>query len=1336
MSNQKKFIEKLSQQNSDYTSPESAQNLANSLESLSTDIYTDSQRFVYELLQNADDASSACGNLELAINIVDNYLVVSHNGEPFTQVDIESVCSVGDGNKRGDANKTGFKGIGFKSVFSHSDLVIINSGNYCFRFDKEHWDGYWKDNWGSKVDWEAERTRKQKQKNIKMPWQIIPIWTDLPQELIPTKSSKVSTIIRYRDTDEKLQKDLFELFSNTQILLFLRSNQIKITISNSKNRLTFSIEKVTQNGVVILKKNSQKVSEWLLRTFEIDVDDLIKSLMENDVRIPQKLRQSNKTEISFAVQLENDRIKNPDKESSFIFTYLPTSVNYNFPFLVNASFLTDAGRQHLHEDLPWNSWLFRKMPIMLFIWLSELAQSEYKNQILKLVPYELYNSSRLKSSFNAGLKTAIDEIAFIPNEQGQLLKVSEAIFDKTKISDFVGRQALVNYINSINNNHFSEAAFIPLLEPIRTLKNLGVMMFDIDSLESFLTSTTFQNNHHIEQNFDLISYLYQQSEHHLSGQEKEDWIYTLKSMPFIFDQLGNLRNPRQIYFPAIEFSSDFDQDEISIIHSEVMLSIELNRDIKSWLETLEIREPTDITFIERTIIADKNYITTENAIKVGRYLFTAHKKGLLTDNLYVNLKQISLLSTENKLVTAQESYLPDFYEPEFEVNRFLKGNIFVDTKYVGQNDLKSEWKRFFLKIGVSENIKLKTNNRRYVKNSRFKAEYLELVYREAKLIEQDDLSRRYPHFFNIDTIPHDVYPFIDHSSVTFLELAEEFYEFAKQLWRQCITVINPADIPQVAHLHWGRLVHNICPVTNYLNWAIENLDVIPTTNGQCLKSKDVFINSKTIVEIGGKYLPIFDYQGTVPSAWLNYLQFKSSLRLDDYLDILSLMSQEKSNDQDLIKENQKRIKTIYQKLADDYLDYVDKLEKWGRNNTILSKNGKSFFNPSELSVITVEGFKGQKLAFCDERNEKVIELLKIFGVSVITEINLDVHGKVERQDLKKKIKEVLPLIAVVSVEKSKNKKDWQTEYNRLDHKLIEASFFAASEIYLSYDNLEEKQPRSSWAKDNNFYYVGDWKKPRVLDGIVETLGRFLGIRYEERHLSILLSDTFEEGVIYLKEKFGDIVLDLIPSEYYPLELVDSDISAFPSDNLPSIAISNNDDGVSEEELAIEYGIKGEDWAKKFYTYLGYKVNPSNEAGYDLLCHKDNDFIKVEVKAITFNRPNIRLTQQEWGQMMNSSNIHSYEIFIFSHNQGNLQELIRFKEAWLTLQSVFTKLHSQIKSSCHYGSREVELLVGLQLNQSKSGNDVIFNWQRLMKNLSSNSITKYQYDVVKSSFEQL
>jgi len=594
---------------------------------------------------------------------------------------------------------------------------------------------------------------------------------------------------------------------------------------------------------------------------------------------------------------------------------------------------------------------------------------------------------------------------------------------------------------------------------------------------------------------------------------------------------------------------------------------------------------------------------------------------------------------------------------------------------------------------VSENIrvnKIRTNRN---ETRLIEHEYFDLASHEAK--KQATQQNYYPSFV---TGNNDV----TFDRIAYTKLAKN-YNFSKLFWRQVFVYVNPTQVPQYGLLHWGYY-GSTWQVTNYFHWAIENLEIIPTTMGRCFNGKNVFANSKEIKEIGGKYLPIFDYEGLIPQNWLEYLLFKSSLKLDDYLDILSSISQEIVSDQDLLKENQRRINLIYKKLAEDYLGYSHQLRQWAKKNNILSKNGRSFFNPSSLSVTTVEGFKGQKLAFCDERDEKVIELMKIFGVSVITEVNLDVRGQFERQDLKRKIKEILPLITVVSVEKSRNKKDWETEYSRLDDKLTEASFFEASEIYLSYDNLEEKQSRSSWAKDNYFYYVGEWKKPRVLDGIVETLGRFLGVRHEERHLSILLSDTFEEGFIYLKEKFGDIVLDLIPSKYYPLESVDSDISAFTSDKPPSTAISN-DDGVSDEELAIEYGIQGEGWAKKFYTYLGYKVNQSNEAGYDLLCHKGNDFIKVEVKAITFSRPNIRLTQQEWGQMTNSSNIHSYEIFVFSHHQGNLQELIRCREAWLTLQTVFTKLHSQSKSDYYYGSNEVELLLGLQLNQSKSGNDV-------------------------------
>jgi len=133
---------------------------------LSSDIYTDSKRFIYELLQNAYDASCKSGKLDFQIDFVGEYIIISHKGESFSEIDIKSICSVGDGNKRGDENKTGFKGIGFKSVFAHSEYVIIKSGKYCFKFDKQE-SNNWNSNWGKECDWKTERKADNKDEEIK-----------------------------------------------------------------------------------------------------------------------------------------------------------------------------------------------------------------------------------------------------------------------------------------------------------------------------------------------------------------------------------------------------------------------------------------------------------------------------------------------------------------------------------------------------------------------------------------------------------------------------------------------------------------------------------------------------------------------------------------------------------------------------------------------------------------------------------------------------------------------------------------------------------------------------------------------------------------------------------------------------------------------------------------------------------------------------------------------------------------------------------------------------------------------------------------------------------------
>jgi hypothetical protein len=76
----KQCIEELSAKNTDYKFPEQAINQAESLKSLSSDLYTDNIRFIYELIQNADDAQAK--NIILTV-LADKYFIITHDGNLF-----------------------------------------------------------------------------------------------------------------------------------------------------------------------------------------------------------------------------------------------------------------------------------------------------------------------------------------------------------------------------------------------------------------------------------------------------------------------------------------------------------------------------------------------------------------------------------------------------------------------------------------------------------------------------------------------------------------------------------------------------------------------------------------------------------------------------------------------------------------------------------------------------------------------------------------------------------------------------------------------------------------------------------------------------------------------------------------------------------------------------------------------------------------------------------------------------------------------------------------------------------------------------------------------------
>lgn len=95
-------------------------------------LYSDRTHFIFELIQNAEDAGAA----ELAFELFGDRLEVQHDGRPFTEADVRGVCGVGQGTKAGDLSQIGKFGIGFKSVYAYTNTPRIYSSDTNFRVEQ------------------------------------------------------------------------------------------------------------------------------------------------------------------------------------------------------------------------------------------------------------------------------------------------------------------------------------------------------------------------------------------------------------------------------------------------------------------------------------------------------------------------------------------------------------------------------------------------------------------------------------------------------------------------------------------------------------------------------------------------------------------------------------------------------------------------------------------------------------------------------------------------------------------------------------------------------------------------------------------------------------------------------------------------------------------------------------------------------------------------------------------------------------------------------------------------------------------------------------------------
>ncbi len=1120
------IVEKLFDNNTNYTTPDQATNQASSLDTLSSDIYTDSKRFIYELLQNADDSPEEGSTVKVWIKTFGDVLVVAHSGQAFDERDVQGLCNVNNGTKKTDASKTGYKGIGFKSVFGQSENVTVYTNNEYFRFDSSFpFDWRWDEN---KADWERISERE-----FVHPWQIIPIYTEDKDVSAPVHqyiqaiNSTVATIIKLDNGTDTLLA-IQELSENVNMFLFLKNiSEINFALNETDH---IEINRLESNYIE-LKKNGEIEARWLINTINLGVPAELSSALKDERNIPEKLLNAKNIELTLAAKIGENGIEELTTSEKLLYSYLPTDeTKYQFPVLVNTSFLTNANREHLHADSKWNQWLFKSIAIEIFQWISILVVGQLKFQAYRLIPRNICDDE-LGKHFNLGVKEAINTVKFVITKEDQLVRIEDSIVDFTYLSEktFVGEEEIRKLLSDFESTDVScSKAFVKNSDFGNALKLLGVDSFGWEDLPRLLKTSSFSKNHSIDKNIALIKHLKSVSD---NKSVKRVTNEALRKWPFVIDHKNKLNMPSEIYFPTTDDNSwDNPESELAFLHIKIQEWLSLNPSIRIWLEQLGVVEKTDISYITKTLIPNsENYITKENAIPTIRNIFNLYKKEELNSDLLVQLSDLKLLTDKGSLVAAKNCILSNDYSPRLELEGVLGVDVFVSASYLDDTVDKDEWKRFFKLLKVSDGIAYVIYEDRVDKSSLitkgFRKEYF----------EEDD-KKFTPSY---STFTSDAYK--DFSSLSYIHKTIDNYTLSKLFWEDVINNFSPLDIstPTIAFWGYSEKPSQVTGsrVENYILWLIKNLNAIPVLSKECESSSNVLLNTEEIMALAGEYLSVFDGV-ELSSDWKSFFKFRTKLQLADYLELLSEISGDVINKLEVKGSNINRVQLIYQQLMDLCVNWGESelkvVSDWSNSGLLL--NTKKEFSSCKNTRYFIDGndeifqdqFKFLELSSENKQHANIVEFLNAFQVTILEQkdFKLDVEMDDTATALVTRLENILPLFKTWVESESKDDKT-QKALALLDSKLAEFDIYEAETLQITYEGISFTKNVNIHLDNDKLYVTKPWNSNKVLLQLSGILCRYFNLIGHDKKLNFLICSTADEIKEYFEQESIDMPVGVI-----------------------------------------------------------------------------------------------------------------------------------------------------------------------------------------------------------------
>lgn len=272
-------------------------------------LYSDPSHFIYELLQNADDAEAS----EVSFTLKYESLEFIHNGKKlFNFENVKSITTIGSSTKKDDINAIGTFGAGFKSVFAVTTCPQIHSGEYHFKI----------------VD-------------FIVPLEIDPIESGKKTIItLPFNHSELSNKAAYQQICQRFKA------LEAESLLFLKNiREIQWNTEEDKGHYLADIK--SENAYILSQyNNEERPQEYLLFRKLVNIDS---------IQLTLAVTYLFDSEIHKIVPLYDTRL----------FVFFPTNERTGLKFLVHVPYKTTPSRESIPFSDEQNKILTKELSLLI-----------------------------------------------------------------------------------------------------------------------------------------------------------------------------------------------------------------------------------------------------------------------------------------------------------------------------------------------------------------------------------------------------------------------------------------------------------------------------------------------------------------------------------------------------------------------------------------------------------------------------------------------------------------------------------------------------------------------------------------------------------------------------------------------------------------------------------------------------------------------------------------------------------------------------------------------------------------------------------------------------------